>query len=87
MDQLSDLLLMGLRRSNSNAIKAWEQISQQGTALGLMRLMKPMEQLTESLSRRQHSLMLDNHPATQAAKQLLTLAHLAQTACTMNRGL
>jgi hypothetical protein len=72
---------MRLKRSNSNAIKAWEQISQPGTALGLMRLMKPMKQLTESLSRRQHLLMQNHCPATQAMKQLLTLA---QTACTMN---
>jgi hypothetical protein len=75
---LTELLLLGLQRADSQTLRYWQELEQQGAALGFVRLLQPIQQLTAALTQKAATLRWQSDAATEAMLTIALLVKLAQ---------
>jgi hypothetical protein len=75
---LSELFIIGLRRVDSQTIRDWRELARQGTTLGFVRLLKPIEQLATALTQKPTQPHWDEQPAVTAMLAIAVLVKLGQ---------
>jgi hypothetical protein len=76
-EEIGELLVLGLRRADALLARRWQELKEQGEAVGFARLAGRVAALAEALGRKSHTLNWDWQEAGWA---LLGLAVLARTA-------
>ncbi len=75
---LAELFLNGLRRVDDRVVEQWNLAVQQGNALGLVRLMEPIEALAAIWSQRQHHLDWNWRTAVNQVLEVATILRFAE---------
>jgi hypothetical protein len=75
---LSDLLTTGLHRANSQTLRHWQELERQGAASGFVQLLKPIQQITASLTQKTAVLQWDGRSAAEAVLAIALLVKLAE---------
>ncbi len=78
LHSLSDLLTIGLQRSDSQTLHHWQELERQGAASGFVQLLKPIQQLTASLTQKTAVLHWDGRSAAAAVLAIALLVKLAE---------
>lgn len=79
---LGELLLNGLERSTASL---WQDLAQQGEALGFVQLVGPIKQLAAHLTEKNSALNWNWHPAAVIILELAVLCRLARENLTENK--
>lgn len=75
---LSELVLIGLQRVDARTSRQWQELDRLGSALGFVRLLKPIQQLATALAQKPTTLQWNDQPATEAILAIALLVKLAQ---------
>jgi hypothetical protein len=76
-EALSDLLVVGLQRADEHHVRRWTELARLGAALGFGQMLRPVEQLAQSLGEKARTLRWDGMPATACVLEVACLALLA----------
>jgi hypothetical protein len=74
---LSELLVLGLRRSDPLVARRWHELQRQGEAVGFTRLASCLAPLAEALEQKSHTLHWDWRSAGQPLLQVAVLLRMA----------
>jgi hypothetical protein len=77
-EALSELLLLGLRRSDARTAEAWKELHRQGEATGYHRLANILQHLVEQLDQKTRSTQWNPIPASHTVLSLLITTRFAQ---------
>jgi hypothetical protein len=75
---LQSLWLLGLDRADAIHLRQWQQLVQQGQAIGFSQFLKPIGQLAAALEDKRHTLDWDSQPAAEALGVITVLNHLGE---------
>jgi hypothetical protein len=75
---LQSLWLLGLDRADAIHLRQWQQLVQQGRAIGFSQFLKPIGQLAAALEDKRHTLQWDSQPAAEALGIITVLSQLAK---------
>lgn len=75
---LGEQWLLGLRRTNDDAVTAWRELRDRGAALGFDRLIRPLDRLVEALDQQRSSARWSPEFGATALLELGVLVNLAR---------
>jgi hypothetical protein len=75
---LGEILLNGLQRSSGRTAEQWQQMAQEGHAMGFVRLVEPISAIADVLAQKQHRLDWDWRSPASSILDTLVLARFAQ---------
>jgi hypothetical protein len=77
-EELGELLVLGLRRADARVARRWQELGQQGEAVGLVRVAGRVAVLGAALGSKSHTLSWDAQSAGRALLELTVLVQMAQ---------
>lgn len=78
LQALGELWLTGFQRLDQRAIMSWQQLVHQGSAMGFVRLLHPIQQLVNQMMLKQHVMKWDWRQAVDLALEVHVLMRFAQ---------
>jgi len=76
MEELGELLLIGLGRADECLARGWEHLKNHGDSVGFSRLMSPIDVVAQELGRKTKMRHWDSQPATTALLEAIVVAQL-----------